>query len=132
MASSALEWLMGDAEAQRALREYSAKWHTEQMAWIGHCIRRHPEYYFNLRRRRPHTDDMMQMCVDLGIDVPDVPLGIDVITIDFVRAFKEVTMASKIGPRELALRAQREAEQKSTPKIKAPRPPKKPAVKRKG
>lgn len=39
-------------------------------------------------------------------------------------------MTSKIGARELALRAQREAEFKAAPKLKAPKlPPKKPPAK---
>jgi hypothetical protein len=40
--------------------------------------------YRRMFLQRPHTDDMMQMCADLGIDVPDRQrISFDGLTFDF-------------------------------------------------
>lgn len=89
MATSALEWVMRNEIAQRVLRDVSARMHREHMAMLDLCIRRHAGYIFRLGPARPHTDDMMQMCVDLGVDVPEVPRAPEIVTITWDQLFRE-------------------------------------------
>jgi hypothetical protein len=72
-------------EAEFALRLYRQR--LDQQVEIMKEIffpRLYDLIYKRVFPQRPHTDDMMQMCIDLGIDVPDRQrISLDGLTFDF-------------------------------------------------